>query len=172
MKIGELARRVGVDTATIRFYEAVGVLPTPRRLPSGYRDYDPEDVARLRFVRQARGLGISLDDIRRVLALRDQGEPPCAHVRSLIAEEARRIDVRIAELERTRRELQRLAALAATLPETDSAQGCVCGIIDAATITRNPESRRRPPPGGTPRATARSGPGDGTASRDDEPKER
>ena len=116
MRIGQLADQVDVDAATIRFYEAEGVLPEPQRLPSGYRDYQPDDIARVRFVRQARSLGLTLDDVRQILALRDRGERPCSHVRSLIDQQAEKIDRHIAELEVTRSELRRLAQVAASLP--------------------------------------------------------
>lgn len=135
MRIGQLADQVDVDAATIRFYEAEGVLPDPQRLPSGYRDYDPEDIARVRFVKQARSLGLTLDDIRQILALRDRGETPCSHVRSLIDRQAEMIDRRIKELEQAKRELRRLAGVAASLPATELDQPCVCHIIEAAEVT-------------------------------------
>lgn len=75
MRIGELGRPVGVDPATLRFYESVAVLPKPERTPAEYRSYGPADADRLRFV--AWSLGLSLDDVREILGLRDRGEAPC-----------------------------------------------------------------------------------------------
>ena len=130
MRIGELAGAVGVDTPTIRFYESVGLLPEPARLPSGYRDYDQSDVERLRFVRQARSLDLPLDDIAQILALRERGEAPCAFVRGVIAREAAAINQRIEELERLRAELRRLQQRADDLQDDWPTGECVCHLID------------------------------------------
>ena len=84
MRIGEIGSAVGVDPPTIRYYESVGVLPEPERTSSGYRAYSRADVERLRFVTLARSLGLGLDDIRDILALRDRGEAPCGYVRGVL----------------------------------------------------------------------------------------
>ena len=72
MEIRTLVERTGVPARTIRYYEAVGVLPPPRRKSNGYRDYDEADVGRVLFVAGARRLDFSLDDIAEILALRDR----------------------------------------------------------------------------------------------------
>jgi DNA-binding transcriptional MerR regulator len=136
MRIGELADLVGVDPPTIRFYEAEGVLPPPARRASGYRDYGPADVERLRFVKRARTLGLALDDIREILALRDRGDAPCRHVRTVIAREAADIRRRIEELQLLEAELRRLAVVAEQLGDTNPAEPCVCHIIDAVEVRR------------------------------------
>ncbi len=69
MQIGELADRVGVNTKTIRYYESIKLLPEPARTPAGYRIYGPDDETRLTFIKTAQHLGLSLDEIREVLAL-------------------------------------------------------------------------------------------------------
>ncbi len=130
MRIGQLAKAVGVDTPTIRFYESVGLLPEPTRRPSGYRDYDESDVERLRFVRQARSLDLPLDDIGEMLALRERGEAPCRYVREVIAREAVAIDERIAELKRMRAELRRLQQRAEDLHDHWPTGESICHIIE------------------------------------------
>lgn len=75
MRIGELARQAGVNIQTVRFYERKGLLPAPRRKPSGYRLYTDEDLHRLRFIRRAKALGFSLEEIREVLHMRAEGGP-------------------------------------------------------------------------------------------------
>ena len=81
--IGEVAARSGVSRKAIRLYEARGILPPPRRTPAGYRRY-PADVLRLlAFVGQARRLGLSLSEIKPVVALRRDGAAPCLHIRTL-----------------------------------------------------------------------------------------
>ena len=101
MKIGELGQRVDLDTPTIRFYEAEGVLPAAARSPSGYRLYDDVDVDRLRFIMQARALGLSLAEVREIVLARDGGQPPCAYVGRLLSR----------QIEQTRRQLDDLGLL-------------------------------------------------------------
>ena len=134
MRIGQLAKTVGVDTPTIRFYESVGLLPEPARRQSGYRDYDQSDVERLRFVRLARSLELPLDDIREVLALRDRGEVPCRYVREVITREAEAIEERIGKLVTLRVELLRLLQLATEGPETPPGETPVCHILEHANV--------------------------------------
>jgi len=130
MKIHELAARTGVSPKTIRFYEARGVLPPPKRLPNGYRTYAEEDVDRLRFVAGARQLGLSLDDIQEILALRDRGEAPCRVVLTLLEEKANEVQERIRELKRLEAELRRLHALGLTFPQDDvEGKACVCHLV-------------------------------------------
>ena len=69
MQIGELAKSAGVPIDTVRYYERHGILPAPHRRPSGYRSYDADDVARLRFIRRAKALGFTLGEIHDLLAL-------------------------------------------------------------------------------------------------------
>ena len=85
MQIGEVAGRSGVPAKTIRFWEDQHLLPAPARTPAGYRDYDPGVLERLAFIRHAQAAGLTLDAIRQVLDIRDDGQPPCVHVAGLIA---------------------------------------------------------------------------------------
>lgn len=107
------------------------MLPSPRRAPNGYREYDEADLARLRLVRGARQLGLSLEEIREVLDLRDRGIAPCQTLLDLLAAKAREIEERIQELQRLRRELEELYALGLTFP-TDDVEGkqCVCHLVE------------------------------------------
>lgn len=129
MRIGQLAGRLGLNPKTVRFYEEIGVMPTPARAaPSGYRDYTEADVERLQFIKRAQTIGFSLDEIREVLAFRDRGEAPCPYVRQQLGAKAAAIDEQLAELERLRAELDRLAARAAEFD--DDPGDCFCHVID------------------------------------------
>ncbi|HMM57285.1 MAG TPA: MerR family DNA-binding protein [Rudaea sp.] len=99
MTIGGAARRVGVGIDTIRYYEREGLLPAPRRRISGYRDYDAGAIERLRFIRRAKALGFTLDEIRELLALSADRERGVRGVKM-------RAEARLAEVERRIRELQ------------------------------------------------------------------
>ncbi|WP_406726507.1 heavy metal-responsive transcriptional regulator [Streptomyces sp. GD-15H] len=129
MRIGELATETGLTTKTIRFYEQAGLLPAPQRTPGGYRDYPAHTVTRLAFVRDAQAAGLTLAEIRSLLALRDSGQAPCAQVGVLIEEHLAEIDRRMAELRQARTVLRELARRAAvTTPDTCSA-GDICTIL-------------------------------------------
>ncbi|RMG95293.1 MAG: heavy metal-responsive transcriptional regulator [Chloroflexi bacterium] len=130
MQIKELAQKTGLTEKTIRYYESVGLLPPPRRLPNGYRDYDESDVERVRFVAGARRLGFAIDDVQEILALRDRREAPCRVVLELLIQKADEVQQRIAELKRLEEELRRLHALGQTFPTDDvDGKNCVCHLI-------------------------------------------
>lgn len=129
MRIGELAERTGVSTKALRYYESIGVLPEPARTASGYRDYPQAAQDVIRFVHSAQAVGLSLGEIREILAYRDRGETPCAHVVDLIRRRAAAIDEQIAGLERARRELRRLERRARNLLPEDCAPTLVCHVI-------------------------------------------
>jgi DNA-binding transcriptional MerR regulator len=131
LKIGELARRTGVDARTIRFYEAVGVLPPPARGLNGYRLYAEDAVDMLRFVRQAQGLGLSLAEIKEIVAIRQGGRPPCGHVYQLLREKAAELDRKLRDLVFLRRRIRQSLAKwgrgpvgkAAVCPHIESLKG-------------------------------------------------
>jgi DNA-binding transcriptional MerR regulator len=130
MRIGELGERVGVNPKTIRYYEQIGLLPEPARLPSGYRSYAEDDVARLVFIKTAQRLGITLDEIGEILALREGGRRPCGYVRGVLRRQVTELDQRIGELDRLRQELVRLDALAdAMAAEAGEADEAICPVI-------------------------------------------
>lgn len=131
MRIGELAAASGLTAKTIRFYEQAGLLPAPPRTPGGYRDYPPQTSGRLAFVRDAQSAGLTLAEIRSILALRDSGQAPCTHVTDLIQEHLADIERRMAELRTTRTALRTLAERAATTDPNDCTDADICSIIGA-----------------------------------------
>ncbi|ALO08169.1 heavy metal-responsive transcriptional regulator [Streptomyces goshikiensis] len=132
MRIGELAAASGLTTKTIRFYEQTGLMPGPPRTPSGYRDYPEQAKARLDFIRDAQGAGLSLAEIRSVLALRDGGQAPCAHVTALIDQHLADIECRLAELTATREVLRGLARRAAATDPAACTEDEICTILAPA----------------------------------------
>ena len=125
LTIGRLARRAAVGIDTVRFYERRGLLPNPDRTPAGYRLYPESIVDRIRFIRRAKDLGFSLDEIESLLDLHDHGGRKST-VKELTRNKLEEIDARITDLTRIRdvlRELDRRC----------SGHGDVtgCPIIDA-----------------------------------------
>ena len=107
MNIGEAGRRSGLPAKTIRYYEDIGLI-TPARRANGFRDYGDTDVNSLRFLARARGLGFSVEECRRLLALYRDKERPSAEVRALAAEHITDIRAKIAELQTMEATLARL----------------------------------------------------------------
>lgn len=135
LQIGELATRCGVSRDTIRFYEREGLLPPPRRTLSQYRVYTDEDEGRLLFIRQARAIGLTLDDIRELVRqerLRSPGE--CRRVASLLRERIEAIDQKLAELNAFRRQL------AESLGRCEKADSEACPVV---LDLSNTQARRR-----------------------------
>ncbi len=130
MHIRELAQHTGVSAKTIRYYEQIGVLPSPKRAPNGYRVYDEHDVERLQLVAGARRLDLSLDEIKEIIALRERGEAPCRVLLDRLQQKADEIAGRIRELQRLEKELRALHARGLTFP-TDDIEGkrCVCHLV-------------------------------------------
>ena len=131
MRIGELASLVDVTTEAVRYYERVGLLAEPNRTPSGYRTYDESVLERLRFIRSAQTVGFSLGEIGEILALRDNGETPCNHVRSLITKHADDLQQRIADLQAMQVDLERLAKIATSGPKPGQ-EATHCHILETA----------------------------------------
>jgi MerR family mercuric resistance operon transcriptional regulator len=98
--IGVLSRRSGVNVETVRYYERAGLLPKPARSFGGYRLYRPSDVDRLRFIRRARDLGFSLDEVRRLLDLADRRSRSCRRVHDIAAQHLAEVRAKIADLRR------------------------------------------------------------------------
>jgi DNA-binding transcriptional MerR regulator len=98
MKIGEVAKDSGVTVDTVRFYERVGVLPPPARTESGYRDYEPDAVERIRLTRELQAIGFTLAESVDALAAHDAGGATCESERWRLEAVLNRVDAKIAEL--------------------------------------------------------------------------
>jgi MerR family mercuric resistance operon transcriptional regulator len=126
MTIGQIARAAGASVETIRFYEREGLIGRPARSASGYRNFAPEAVRRLRFIRQAKELGFSLGEIKELLALRVTPTKSCGDVRVRAEHKIAEVNQRIAALKRIRGALVGLAAACTGRgPTTD------CPILEA-----------------------------------------
>ncbi len=108
LRSGELARLAGVSTDTLRHYERKGLLARPRRSANGYREYPASDLDRVRLVRSALGIGFTLDELARILSVRDRGGAPCHEVRALAGTKLTEVETQLGELAALRDELRRL----------------------------------------------------------------
>jgi DNA-binding transcriptional MerR regulator len=121
--ISRAAAEAGVSPDTLRYYERVGLLEPPERSTSGYRVYDASTTERVRLIKGAQGLGLSLDSIRELLAMLDRGACPCGHTRNLAEQRVTEIDAEIQRLTGLRDDL---VALADGLDECPTAPAGLC----------------------------------------------
>jgi Cu(I)-responsive transcriptional regulator len=117
LAIGHLARLTGTKVETIRFYEKIGILPAPSRTSGNYRSYETIHLNRLSFIRRARDLGFSLDQIRELLALSDDRGRSCAAIDEIAKQHLIEIKRKIADLEALGKELDSMIAQ------------CQCGTV-------------------------------------------
>lgn len=134
--IGMLSQLSGIHIETIRYYEKVGLLPAASRASNGYRQYDDASVERLAFVRRARELGFTIDEIRELLALAHHPDQTCSDADRMTRSHLEAIEGKIRDLQRMRRALrqvvdchgqtaehcQLLRALGASEPQSRSAR--------------------------------------------------
>ncbi|MCK0206564.1 helix-turn-helix domain-containing protein [Starkeya koreensis] len=106
--IGEAARASGVKVPTIRYYEEIGLLPSPPRTEGGRRSYGGEDLRRLAFIRHARELGFEIEAIRTLLRLQDEPDQSCAAADAIARDHLVAVERRIASLTALRAELARM----------------------------------------------------------------
>jgi DNA-binding transcriptional MerR regulator len=130
LRAGELAGMVGVSTDTLRYYERRGLLPLPPRRENGYRDYPRSAIDRVLLIRRALALGLTVDELGRLLRVRDRGGAPCRSARALLAEKVEQLEARLVELQDLRRVLRAtLADWDARLVRTPA--GARAGLLDA-----------------------------------------
>jgi DNA-binding transcriptional MerR regulator len=124
--ISEFAKATGTTTKTLRFYENQGLMPPTPRAANGYRDYDANSATRLNFITRARAAGLSIAQIRSILAINAPGKVTCSHVRDVLATQLAELDHKIQELSTLRTAVATsLAAVASGDPaECDSSKVC------------------------------------------------
>ena len=137
---GELADLAGVSRDTLRHYERKGVLPRPLRGHNAYRQYPPEALQRVQLVRRALSVGFTLDELAKVLKVRDAGGAPCEEVRKLAAQKLINVQDQLRELTELRDELQE------TLSDWDArlarqARGKRANLLESLSIDPKPPQR-------------------------------
>jgi Hg(II)-responsive transcriptional regulator len=140
LRTGEVARQAGVNVETLRFYEREGILPKPPRLRSGYREYPPETVNLIRFVKRAQELGFSLKEVQGLLSLRKAPRRASGKVPRLVKAKIEEIDHKIRDLTAIRRGLGELLG-ACQAKES----GMACPII--ASLSGCPKAKSEVPEG-------------------------
>lgn len=144
MKIGELATNSGISAQAVRFYERAGLLPEPERTGSGYRLYTAGDLKRVRFIRKAKQLGFSLDEIGQILRLHDAGHAPCSEVIEIAERHLEEVEREIERLHRFRDGLARSVRQWKKRRLRSVAGNVICELIEEAVPDEpQPDGRRR-----------------------------
>ncbi|MET3712640.1 Cu(I)-responsive transcriptional regulator [Sphingomonas trueperi] len=125
LTIGDLSKATNTKVETVRYYERIGLLPKPPRTSGNYRNYGEAELGRLSFVRRARDLGFSLDQVRALLSLSDDRDCDCAGIDRIANEHLGEVDRKIADLKALRRELK------AVIDSCDGGTVAECRIIEA-----------------------------------------
>ncbi len=132
LSIGALSRLTGINIETIRYYEKIALMRKPPRTRGGHRSYEPEHIARLRFIRRARALGFGIEGIRTLLALSAGAGNSCAQARDMAA-------AHLADVRAKREDLAKLETiLSDTIAECD--KRCCAGVAPACPVLEILES--------------------------------
>ena len=130
LRTAEVAEQAGVNVETLRFYERKGILPEPPRRASGYREYPPETVERVRFIKRAQELGFSLKEVQDLLELRQATRAKAGRVRKVAEAKLEEIEHKIRDLEAMKQSLTELLCACdgqktiASCPIIESLGGC------------------------------------------------
>jgi MerR family mercuric resistance operon transcriptional regulator len=134
LTIGKVAQQAGVGVETVRFYEREGLIDQPPRGASGYRHFPESVVPRVLFIKRAKELGFTLNEIKELLSLRVDPETTCADVKQ-------RAETKIVDIEEKMRSLRRMRTALVKLTESCSGRGPVddCPILEAL----DPQERKQ-----------------------------
>ena len=131
LTIGQLAKATGVASKTIRYYEQIGVLPTPSRSAAKYRQYDQSGVQRLRFIRRARCLRMPLREIKTLVTALEEGRPGMRpRLRALVRQQLVAVQHQSSELQLLQRQLEQVLRGLLTSPRRRHKDGCQCLEVD------------------------------------------
>lgn len=132
LKIGEVSTQSGLPVKTIRYYEEIGLLaPNVERSDTGYRLFNPMVLSRLAFIKRSQSLGLTLNEVRQILQVHDQGDLPCHEAKQHIQGKVEAITQQIEALEALRAELQSLLLGWQEMPPAHLASHTICPNIQA-----------------------------------------
>jgi MerR family copper efflux transcriptional regulator len=142
--IGEVAARAGLPTATIRYYESIGLLEPAARTASGYRRYSEHTITVLQFIKKAQGLGFSLEEVADILSMSRAGKAPCDDVLAIARRHVAALDERLRQLQAFRDQLASEVAKWEKRRTTITCDGLCEFIMDAEPLAPAPQITRRP----------------------------
>jgi DNA-binding transcriptional MerR regulator len=138
LKVGAVAKAAGVGVQTLHYYERLGLLPKPQRSTANYRLYSSDAIRRVQFIKKAQAIGMTLEETKQILDLKDHGREPCRQVAELGEKHLREINARLAQLRAYRCALAK--SVRAWRMENLSERHCAgefCDLIERLPIGRN-----------------------------------
>lgn len=130
MIANEVAKSAGVSANVVRYYSRIGLLNPSRNPDNGYREYTPQDVIRVSFIKKAKWLGFTLKDVKVILEEADSGKSPCAKVRRIISERVLENQQRLQHLREIQQRMEMAIAAWASLSDSAPGNENICGLID------------------------------------------
>ncbi len=146
MKIGQVAKASGLSVQGVRFYEEAGLLSPAERTESGYRVFTHADLDRLDFIKKAKLLGLSLQEIKDILTINGRQQPTCVHVRLLLEQKVAEADRALQQLTEFRERLAQLLQQTEQLEDCRPSGGRICGIIEGFPSQEQPLGTRQTAP--------------------------
>lgn len=137
----QVAKHIGLDIETIRFYEKEKLISEPKRLDNGYRSYTQNNIKELKFIQHCRSLGLNLDEIKQLKTIEKQPSTDCSKVQDLIKEHIQLIDDKIRELKNLKTQLNNLHESCHTVGDIQD-----CEIVKSLKKTTEDESCACHPP--------------------------
>lgn len=135
MTVSQLAESAGTSADTVRYYDRIGLLGQVGRSDAGYRLFDGDHLRRLRFIRTAKRFGMSLEDVRELLSVRDRGLCPCGHAEETLTRRLEELQAEISALQQLRDDIGELLAHGAGDAARNTGDGCwTCGAEDLLQI--------------------------------------
>ena len=131
MQVKDVAGQASVPAHVVRYYTRIGLLRPQRDPVNKYRLYAPADVSRVKFIRRAKSLGFTLNDVKAILRDADVGISPCPEVREILRKRVQEIESRLKNLKRLKRRLKQAEELWETMPDRPPDHRCLCHLIDA-----------------------------------------
>ncbi len=134
LKIGELAKQTGLAVGTLRYYSDLGLLQPVQRGDNGYRYYSQDASQQVQFIKKAQTLGFTLEEIKKILNVRDRGEKPCSLVQSLLDQKIDQLELKIEQMTLFKAELEEYRTTWTNNPNLESDSQEVCPLISSVSL--------------------------------------
>ena len=141
LKIGDLAKQTGLAVGTLRYYSDLGLLQPAQRGDNGYRYYREDASQQVEFIKKAQALGFTLEEIKKILDVRDRGEKPCSLVQSLLNNKIKQLQVQIVKMTLFKAELEEYRTAWTNNPNPEANPQEVCPLISTVSINSRTDSR-------------------------------
>lgn len=140
LKIGELAKQTGLTVGTLRYYSDLGILQPVARGNNGYRYYSNNASKQVEFIKKAQAIGLTLEEIKTILDVRDRGEQPCSLVQSLLDKKIEQLEVQIRKMSLFKQELEEYRTSWIDRPNFDRDSQEVCPLISSVSLDSSTQS--------------------------------